>query len=227
MKTLTLSSIILAALVIIGCSTTPPTALESKLFNVTTNYYPELVTVTNTAYRTNTVIETVTTTNKVGVVVTVPFTNFITVPITQLSTQIVQMPAYLYGNSPNTEAVKGVAGTIGNIAAPGVGGPIAGAVAGFGLALWQWIRGNKRSATANNLAQTIEVARELLKSLPNGTGLDNQLTAWMQQHQAEAGVLPQVLDILDKTVDNPQAKTVSDQLRAALTALQSPTPPKV
>lgn len=91
MKTLTLSSIILAALVIIGCSTTPPTALESKLFNVTTNYYPELVTVTNTAYRTNTVIETVTTTNKVGVVVTVPFTNFITVPITQLSTQIVQI----------------------------------------------------------------------------------------------------------------------------------------
>lgn len=229
MKALTLSSVIFAALVIIGCSTTPPTALESKLFSVTTNYYPQLVTVTNTAYRTNTVIETVTTTNKIGVVVTVPFTNFVTVPVTQLSTQIVQIPAYTYAVPTNgpAAAAQGVAGTIGNIAAPGVGGPIASGIVGLGLALWAWIRGSKQSATANNLAQTIEVARELLKSLPNGTGLDNQLTSWMQQHQAEAGVLPQVLDILDKTVDNPQAKTVSDQLRAALAALQSPTPPKV
>lgn len=227
MKTLTLSTIIFAALVIIGCSTTPPTALERKLFNVTTNYYPELVTVTNTAYRTNTVIETVTTTNKVGVVVTVPFTNFITVPITQLTTQVVQVPAYTYAKGPTGEAAQGVAGTIGNIAAPGVGGPIASGIVGLGLAAWAWIRGSKKSATANNLAQTIEVARELLKSLPNGAGLDNQLTSWMQNNQAAAGVLPQVLDILDKTVDNPQAKTVSDQLRAALAALQSPTPPKV
>lgn len=228
-KSLTLSAVILAALVIIGCASTPPTALESKLFNVTTNYFPQLVMVTNTAYRTNTVIETVTTTNKIGVVVTEPFTNFVTVPVTQLTTQIVQIPAYTYAVPTNgpAAAAQGVAGVIGNIAAPGVGGPIASGIIGLVLAGWAWVRGNKQSATANNLAQTIEVARELLKSLPNGAGLDNQLTGWMQQQQAESGILPQVLDILDKTVDNPAAKTISDQLRADLAALPSPTAPKV
>lgn len=193
MKTLTLSSIILAALVIIGCSSTPPTKTEQKLFTIVTNYYPSEVVLTNSG---------------------------------QVVTQVVQVPAYTYTPGPGGEAAKGVAGSIGNIAAPGVGGPIASGAVGLILAAWAWIRGSKQSATANNLAQTIEVARELLKSLPNGAGLDGQLTTWMQNHQAEAGVLPQVLDILDKTVDNPLAKQTSDQLRAALAALQNPPPPK-
>ncbi len=180
----------LLLLIIFGCSTKPPTALESKLFTVTTNFYPQAVVVTNSG---------------------------------QVVTQFVQMPAYTYAPGPGGEAAKGAAGAIGNIAAPGVGGPIASGAVGLLLAAWAWFRGSKQSATANNLAQTIEVARELLKSLPNGAGLDNQLTTWMQQHQAEAGVIPQVLDILDKTVDNPAAKQTADQLRAALAAIQSPT----
>lgn len=158
-------------------------------------------------------------------------TNYYPVPVVvtnsgQAVTQFVQTPAYTYNPGPGGEAAKSAAGAIGNIAAPGVGGPIASGAVGLLLAAWAWFRGSKQSATANNLAQTIEVARELLKSIPNGAGLDGQLTTWMVQHQADAGVLPQVLDILDKTVDNSEAKTVSDQLRAALAAIQSPTPPK-
>ena len=193
MKTLTLSSVILAALIIIGCSSKPPTKAEQRIFTVTTNYYPAEVVSTNSG---------------------------------QVVTQIVQMPAYTYGPGPGGDAAKGVAGAIGNIAAPGVGGPIASGVVGLGLALWAWIRGNKQSATANNLAQSIEVARELIKSLPNGAAIDSSYTTWLAQHQAEAGVIPQVLDILDKTVDNPLAKQTSDQLRAALAAIQNPAPPK-
>jgi archaellum component FlaG (FlaF/FlaG flagellin family) len=49
----------------------------------------------------------------------------------------------------------------------------------------------------------------------------------MQNHQAEAGVLPQVLDILDQNVDNQSAKEAADQIRSALAAIQNPTAPKV
>lgn len=224
LSTLALWGAITALAMLIGCATKPPTALEQRIFNITTNYYPELVIVTNTAYRTNTVVETIAVTNKVGVIVNQFETNTITVPITQVQTQVVQIPAYTYNvntNGPGA-AAQGVATTIGNIVAPGVGGPIAGAIVPLGLAIWAWIRGSKKSATANNLAQTIETARELIKSLPNGTALDNTLTTWMQNHQAEAGVLPQVLDILNSTVDNQVAKQTADQLKAALAALQTP-----
>jgi hypothetical protein len=145
----------------------------------------------------------------------------------QVVTQVVQTPSYTYAPGPGGDAVKGVAGTIGNIASPGVGGPIASGIVGLGLALWAWVRGSKQSAVANNLGQAIEVARELIKSLPNGTAIDSTYTTWLQQHQSEAGVIPQVLDILDKTVDTPLAKQTADQLRAALAAIQSPAPPKV
>lgn len=192
------ASFTLTQVFISGCSSAPPTKLEQKVFDVTTNFTPVLTYRTNIVDLTNVVVVPVWTTNE----------------------------AYTYAHGANAQAIKGVAGTIGNVAAPGVGGPIASGAVGLLLAAWAWFRGSKQSATANNLAQTIEVARELLKSLPNGAGLDNQLTTWMQNHQAEAGVLPQVLDILDKTVDNPAAKTVSDQLRAALAAIQTPPPPR-
>lgn len=194
MKKLFFAAPVIALLIVLGCSSTPPTKLEQKLFTVSTNYFPQAIVVTNSG---------------------------------QVVTQFAQIPAYTYSPGPGGDAIKGVAGTIGNVAAPGVGGPIATGIVGLGLALWSWIRGSKQSATANNLAQAIEVARELIKSLPNGAALDSTYTTWLAQHQAEAGVLPQVLDILDKTTDNPLAKQTSDQLRAALAALQSPTPPKV
>jgi hypothetical protein len=194
MKKLFFAAPIIAALIILGCSSTPPTKLEQKLFTVSTNYYPQQVVVTNSG---------------------------------QVVTQFVQVPTYTYAPGPVGDTAKGVAGTIGSLAAPGVGGPIATGVVGLGLALWSWIRGSKQSATANNLSQSIEVARELIKSLPNGSAIDSTYTSWLTQHQAEAGVLPQVLDILEKSTDNPAAKQVSDQLRAALAALQNPTAPKV
>lgn len=227
MKNITLPAVILAALIIIGCSTTPPTATERKFYDITTNLNLVVTWQTNTLYRTNTVVETITVTNQIGQVVPIMVTNLFSVPVPQIIPIYTTNQTYNYTQNANAEAVKGVAGTIGNIAAPGVGGPIASGIAGLAFALWAWVRGSKASATANNLAQTIEVARQLIQSLPNGKNLDNQLTTWMQQHQAEAGVLPQVLSILQKSVDNPAAKQVADQLTAALAALQSPPTARV
>lgn len=191
--------LISAALIILGCSTTPPTKTEQALFNITTNYVPVLTLQTNIVDKTNIVVVPVYTTNVL----------------------------YTYDVKTNglPATLTGVAATIGNIAAPGVGGPIAGAVIPSLLAIWAWVRGSKKSAVANNLAQSIETTRQLIKTLPNGPAIDDQLTSWMQQHQAEVGVLPQVLDILDKTVDTPAAKEASDQIRAALATLQNPRPP--
>lgn len=227
LSTLALWGAIIAVAMLIGCASTPPTAFEQKLFNVQTNYYPIIVVQTNTVTLTNTVVKQVEVTNAVGIVIPQYFTNTITVPVPVLQTQIVQIPAYTYlpGTNGTAQSIKDTAGLIGTIVAPGVGGPIATAIVGLILAGWSWVRGSKASATANNLAQTIETARELIKTLPNGATIDATLTNWMQQHQAEAGVLPQVLDILEANVDNQAARQAAEQLKAALAALQ--TPPRV
>lgn len=227
LSTLALWSAVIALAILIGCSSTPPTAFEQKLFNVQTNYYPVLVVQTNTVTQTNTVVQVVQVTNVTGVITPINVTNTFTVPVVQVQTQVVQKEEYVYLDRTNGPAssIKGAAGVIGNLAAPGVGGPIATAVVSLILAGWQWVRSSKSNSTANNLAQTIETARELIKTLPNGSQIDTTLTTWMQQHQAEAGVLPQVLQILSDNVDNQAARQTADQLKAALAALQ--TPPKV
>lgn len=218
------------AALILGCSTaTPPTKTEQALFDIRTNTYPVIVVQTNTVLLTNSVTKIIEITNQVGIVVPQFVTNTVTIPVPMLVTSVVQTQDYTF--TPKTNGLpavaSGVAGTVGNLVAPGIGGPIAGAIVPFGLAIWAWFRGSKKSATANNLAQTIETAREIIKSLPNGAAIDNQFTAWMQSHQAEAGVIPQVLDILNTTVDNQAAKETADQLKAALAALQTPRPPGV
>jgi hypothetical protein len=125
-----------------------------------------------------------------------------------------------YQPNSNVTALAGTAGAIGNIAAPGIGGPIAAAVIPTLAAIWGWIRSSKNGAAAVNLAQTIETARELIKTMPNGAAVDQTLVTWMQQHQAEANVLPQVLKILKDNVDSPLAQQTAEQLQAAVDALK-------
>lgn len=223
MKTLLIAAVASLA-ILVGCSTTPPTALEQKLFDIRTNFTPVLTLQTNILWQTNTVVEVKTITNQQQQLVPVTVTNLFSVPVPEIHPVWVTNQSWTYNPGPGAQAVKDAAGTIGNIASPGVGGPIGGAVASLIFAGWAWVRGSKANATANNLAQVIETARQLMQSLPNGKAADQSLTAWMAKHQAEAGVLPQVLNILENNVDTPAAKEVADQLNSALAALQPPTP---
>ena len=95
---------------------------------------------------------------------------------------------------------------------------------GLVFGAWQWLRSSKSTATATNTVQVVEVARELLKTLPNGTAYDTVLTKWMADHQAEAGVTAQILDILGNSTDNATAKDTVKKLQETLAALQSQAP---
>lgn len=212
------------AILFSGCAGTP-TKFEQKIFDIQTNYVPVLVLKTNTVWQTNTEVKTITVTNTQGVIVPMTVTNTVTIPQYSLVTVTQQIPQYEYKPSAMAMSAQATAGTIGNLAAPGVGGSIATGMFGLILAGWSWLRSSRATKTAINSSQVIETMRELLKTMPNGKQYDAVLTQWMQQHQADAGVLSNVLDILENNVSNNDAKNVVQQLQSALTELQ--LPPKV
>jgi len=222
MKKTLCCSVLLAALcsLFAGCAT-PPSRLESDLFVVRTNYIDQVETRTNTVYVTNQVAAWHYETNTVGQVQTVFATNYVSVPVPVVTLVTSTVPAYAYTQGTNTAAAVQTAAAIGNLVAPGLGGQIAGAIAGLLFTGWCWFRSSRATKVAQNSAQVIEAAREVLKSLPNGKAYDSELVAWMQQHQAEAGVLENVLGILDRNVSNADAKYTAEQIRAAVAAIRT------
>jgi len=88
------------------------------------------------------------------------------------------------------------------------------------LGLWGWWRSNNKSKLAINSSQAIEAIREFIKTLPNGEVYDAVLTQWMQQHQADAGVLQQVITLLHSKVNNADAKQAAQDIIDALDALK-------
>jgi hypothetical protein len=225
-KTLVLIALITAALTLIGLSgcASAPTKLEQGLFDIKTNYVPVVVLQTNTVWQTNSVVETRTLTNAQNVVIPFYVTNTVTLPSYSLVTVTQQIPQYEYLPGAGSSNATAIGGSIGNIASPGIGGPIATAVLGLVFGAWRWWRSSRSTATAANTAQVVEVARDLLKTLPNGQSYDAVLVNWMQGHQAEAGVTAEILDILAKNVDSDAAKETVKQLQSALTAIQTNTP---
>lgn len=202
----------------IGCaSTTPPTKLESSIFNVVTNHVT--VVQTNTLWTTNISVQTVTLTNNTQVNVT----NTYAVPIPIITTNIVTTVDYQQGE--NAAKIKATASQIGSVA----GGPLGETIAGFAataiLGIWGWWRSNNKSKLAINSMQVIETLRQFVKSLPDGAKYDSALVAWMQKHQGEAGVIQSVVDTLAADVSSSDAKTAAATITAAITALGQPTAP--
>lgn len=217
-----------AVIAFAGCGTfgsnpSPPSKLESGIFNVTTNYVPVVVPVTS--YRTNVVEVTQTVTNTAGGSVTL--TNWTTNVVTSVVTQTNLQPQYNYTPGAGAQTATGVVTGIGNIF--GVGG-MAGTALGGLLSIWGWLRSTKNYATAANTAQVVETLRQFIQSLPNGSAYDTALTNFMTQHQSEAGVLANVTQILANDVSNPDAKFAAQSVIASLQALGiviPPTAPKV
>lgn len=212
------------ASLLVGCSmfgTSPsaPTKTESLLYNTTTNYVPVVVP----SYVTNQVTITAVTTNTVGVIQYV--TN--TVPVT-VAPQTNQVPQYTETLKPGaTGAIQGVGGVL-NVLFPGVGSIITNGVLAL-LGAWGYARSSKLGNTTSALTQEIEVARNLLQSIPGqGSALDAAFVNFIQSHQADAGVLQQVMTTIAAEVSNKDASTAASQIAqtvAALTSATAPPPP--
>ena len=222
----------LAAVAFVGCaSTKPPTALEQRFFNIQTNITPQVVLQTNVVpvFQTNVVVQTVTVTNQVGVVVPVPVTNFTTVITMQ--TNIVQatnmVAGYTLAPNATAQTTAGIAGTLSNLGMPGTGSLVTMGLLGLAAA-WAGIR-NRQYAGQNSalqqvsgtLAQNISTFMAVLQQTPQGKQLAPLLQNYLNSHQAEAGVIQQVAGLASQ-VDPLQAQGAAQQILAALGQLQQP-----
>ena len=204
-----------------GTNPSPPSALEQKFFNTVTNYHDVIVlqtnlstvTITNTviAFQTNTVGQVVTVTNQVGIPVLVP----------QITTITQSIPGYILTPNSTTTGTIGTIGTVTNMAAPGVGGLVGAGLTAL-VGLWGYLRSYKPAVnTTNALSQEMETVLEFIQALPNGATYKTALTNFLAAHQADAGVVTQVANLLANEVSNPDAKVAAQQVIDAINALQA------
>lgn len=205
-------------MVIGGCASTPPTAVEQKFFDIKTN------TLVITRLETNVVPITVVHTNIVvdtqGVTITnyIPVFEYITNTVVAFKTN----ESYVFTPGQGAADVRAVGTEVGNVF--GVGG-IVGTALGALFSLWGIIRSKKNYITAANIAQTVETMREFIKSLPNGATYDNELVNWMQKNQANAGVLQSVIALVGREVSNPDAKDAARNIQTLIEGLKLGTTP--
>lgn len=250
MKKLLLSSLLLSSVLtlavtgckLVGSNPSPPSAWEQRMFDISTNFAARVVTTTNVVpiYQTNIAVVPYFITNSIGVPVEVMQTNYVpqTIYLTNTVTQTNLVETYTY-NGPSTAAkgTAGAAGALSNIGAPGIGSLVTMGILGA-LAIWGHLRSTKKageadalSQTASTLTQIIEVGQELMNKTPQGAQMAQAWKDWMVKHQAEQGVIDQVMAILPEAVNNDAAKGAADKLVAmmggvaALTPTPPPTPP--
>lgn len=196
-----------------GSNPEPPSKTEAKLFDITTNVVPVVVTKTNV----------VTTTNVVNVpmpsgppVLTTNYTY-----ATNFFNQTNQIEEYHYNPKP---AAVSTTTQLGNAVAPftaGWGSIISGALVGL-YGLWAHLRSTKKGDTAQALTEEIEAVRDFILTLPQGAQIDTAVTKFMQQHQTESGVAQEVLKLIEGNTNDPTVVGVAAQLQAAINALTNP-----
>jgi hypothetical protein len=193
-------------LTITGCSMfgsnpSAPTAVEHLVYVVQTNYVDATVLHTN--------------------VVTVTNAQNVVVEQTNIVSAVVQVPAYTLTTSPTTVATVQASGTALNTFFPGIGSMASMGVLAL-LGLWAQLRGQKKSNTADAIAQEVETIREFIKTLPSGTKYDTAITSWLQAHQLATGTASQVLGILGSSINNAEAKGAVIEIKQAIDAASKP-----
>ncbi len=199
-RRLTLALILypLSFLLLPACSTAP-TRFDQKFYDIQTNQVPRVVLVTNTI-----------------AVPATPLADANTNHATAITwqTNIVAITNFLetYTYAPNTNAAQLVSTVSRTTSLLGPWGELAGIVLGGMLGAYGLIRSSRAAKTAGVLAQIIETGRQVLQSTPQGQALDQQWKLWMMQHQAEQGVVLDVIKLLDNVVDEPSAKLTAQEL---------------
>ena len=168
-------------------------------------------------------------TNVVGQVVFQTNTTTINVPqVTQITNS---QPAYTLTPNSTAQSAANIVGTVANAAIPGAGSLISmGILAALGI--WGHLRSYKLSntvatTTATNQATTqeIETLLEFIGALPNGSTYVSTVTSFLQAHQAEAGVINQVVTLLQNDVSNPDAKVAAQEIINTINGLTTATAP--
>lgn len=194
---------------LVGENPSPPSKAEQALFDTKTNY----VTVTNvvpqviTTYETNEATHTVTSSS---------ITNLLLVPGTQTQ--------YVNTVKPAVTGTVQAVGTAVNTFAPGIGGLISSGILAL-LAGWSYLRSNKNRDTSAALAQEIQAVLNFIGQLPDGPKYVDVVKQFLQQHQNEADVVNQVVDLLAKQVSNSEAKAAANQVIATINGLKSVSAP--
>jgi hypothetical protein len=137
-----------------------------------------------------------------GVVVTnlVPvfMTNCVQVPVTNLVAK------------PEAEAAIAATGSVVNAFAPGVGSIVALVLGG----LYHGYRQLRNRKVNEALVQSVETARAVLITTPQGQAADAQFVKWLMEHQKEVGVFAAVTQLVDQFSDNPAAKLTAEEIAA-------------
>lgn len=103
--------------------------------------------------------------------------------------------------------VRDVGSGLGGLAGPF--GAIGGALAGGLYALYGKHRSKK---VQGSLVQAIETAREVISATSHGDKMEDAFRTWLMQHQAAAGVIGEVSEIVKTAVNNDTAKAVASDI---------------
>ena len=212
---------VVALLSVSGCqmfgdNARPPSKIEQALYTIETNVVVEIINKTNVITLTNAVVELVTITNLQNQVETHTITNFVEVPVAVPIHVTNLVEQTVWTKNTNSAAVVEVARSIGGLSGiPGVGELAGIAVSGL-LGIWGLLRARNKSKVAATLAQVIEVGREVMQRTPQGSEAADKWQNWMIAHQAETGVIKQVISLLPKAVDQPAAEQVARELLALI-----------
>ena len=219
------AAVILLTGLVAGCSmlaSKPPSALETKLYDIKTNQVPVVVLRTNVV----TVTETNVVTVRNPVTQVIYQTNQVTVQIvgTNIVTVTNLVPAYDFTPKASAVADAQITGGVINTVFPGWGSVVSYGLTGL-LALWGGLRTKKQNANTANLTQAIETARSVIKSLPNGATIGTQFDNFLVQHQTDANLLDEIGTIVDSTVNPDAAQGAATKIIQLVTTPLNPTPP--
>lgn len=175
----------LLALLCVGAG--PCATMESQLYDKVivyeTNYVPHLVVRTIT----NVVEQILITTNQIGQMVTL--TNYVQVPIVLTETNYVQQ-TLTQTNLVTKEIVKDTLDATGSLI-PVPFADTATALLGLfigGYAAWRNRRNKSKAAqVAGSLVESIGGIRKVVKTLPNGEGIDDQIVNTLKDIQNAMG----------------------------------------
>jgi hypothetical protein len=135
------------------------------------------------------------------------------------------VPQYTDTTKPAVTAGIQSAGTVVNTFLPGIGGLVTTGLTAL-IGLYGYLRSSKNYNTGVALTQEIQTIRNFIQSLPNGATYDAALMQFAQAHQADAGVLNNVIAMLASETSNPDARAAAQGVITTINSLtQSPPPP--